>query len=196
MKFVAVDNAAPVMPCDTIVLDNRKAAELAVSHIIAMGHRKIGVIAGFPHQFVSQQRLAGYFAALESAGLKPDPSLIRRGDFRIEEASRACSALIALPDRPSALFVANNLMLIGVMKTLAEKGLSVPADMSVVSIDDFPWSTAFQPALTVIRQPVTAMAAAAFKCLTARIMESERPLVRDTLPPELIVRGSCAAMAN
>ena len=82
---------------------------------------------------------------------------------------RRAAGCSRIAPRPTALFVANNLMLIGVMRALADAGVSVPRDMSVCSIDDFPWAPAFQPALTVVRQPIAAMASAAFRRLAERL---------------------------
>ncbi len=192
MKVVAVDNASPELPFDTIALENDKAAKLAVQHILSFGHRRLAIMSGPAHQFVSQRRLDGFLAALKEKNLKADPAFIRRGDFRIEDAHRSCAELIARPKRPTAIFVANNLMLIGVMRALAEARLSVPGQVSVASIDDFPWSSAFHPALTVVRQPIALMATAALDCLLRRMEGDESAPTRQTFEPELIVRHSCA----
>ncbi len=195
MHLVAVDNASPGLGVDGFALDNRRAAELAVSHLLELGHTRIGVVAGMRHQYVSRERLVGHARALRRAGVAPDPALVVHGDFRLAEA-RACTRhLLALAPRPSAIFVANNLMLIGVMRALAEAGISVPRDMSVCSIDDFPWAPAFQPALTVVRQPIAAMASAAFGRLVARLRgEVDGVPVQQIFAPELVVRDSCAPL--
>jgi len=196
MRLVAVDNASAELGVDGFALDNRKAAELAVSHLLDLGHRRIGVVAGMRHQHVSRERLAGYAGVLRRAGIPPDPGLVVHGDFRLAEARACAEHLLGLSPRPSAIFVANNLMLIGVMRALAEAGVRVPADMSVCSIDDFPWAPAFQPALTVVRQPIAAMATAAFRRLVARLRgEAEGGPVQEIFAPELVVRESCAALA-
>lgn len=197
MRIVAVDNASPGLGVDGFALDNRRAADLAVSHLLDLGHRRIGIVAGMRHQHVSQERLAGYRAALHRRGAEDDPGLVVHGDFRMEEA-RACAAhLLGRPARPTAIFVANNLMLIGVMRSLAEAGIRVPDDISVCSIDDFPWAPAFHPALTVVRQPIAQMAAAAFVRLVGRLGEDEAaPPEQQIFAPELVVRQSCAAVAG
>lgn len=193
MKVVAVDNAAPNLPFDTVALDNSKAATLAVQHILSFGHRRVATMAGPSQQFVSQKRLEGFIVALEQNGIKADPALISHGNFRIDLAFQSCVTLLSQPNRPTALFVANNLMLIGVMQALTQAGLSVPGDMSVASIDDFPWSSAFQPALTVVRQPIAQMAAAALDRLLSRIDGDASVPTRQLFEPELVVRQSCAS---
>ena len=193
MKVVAIDNAAPELPFDTIALDNSKAALLAVRHILSFGHMRVATMAGPEKQYVGQERLAGYLAALEDYGIKADSVLIQHGDFRIAHAFQACVNLLGLQHRPTALFVANNLMLIGVMQALSRAGLSVPRDISIASIDDFPWSSAFQPALTVVQQPISAMATAALDHLLDRIEGNIDAPRHQSFDPELIVRQSCAS---
>ena len=193
MKLVAVDNAAPSLPIDTICLDNRAAAQIAAAHILSLGHRDVAIMAGPEHQFVSQERFAGFAAALGSHGLAVRPDFVCRGEFRLEQSYAACRALLAQERPPTALFVANNLMLIGVMRALHEAGIAVPSAMSVASIDDFPWAEAFQPALTVVRQPIAAMANAALERLRVRMDGDQGAAVAQTLAPELVIRHSCAA---
>ncbi len=167
---------------------------MAVRHLVSLGHRRIGNLAGLAHQYVSRQRLDGYRTALTEAGLEDRPDLISHGNFRIEDARASCKALLDVRPRPSALFVANNLMLIGVMQALSEMGLRVPQDISLCSIDDFPWASAFQPSLTVVRQPIAAMAAASFACLLERLAGGRQAPRHVTFQPELIVRQSSAAL--
>jgi LacI family transcriptional regulator, galactose operon repressor len=192
MRLVMVDNASPELRFDTVALDNRKAARLAVGHILSLGHRRVASMAGRAHQFVGDERLAGFLEAMAERGLTAGPELIRRGDFLEDEAYRACGELLALAPRPTALFVANNLMLIGVMRALAAAGIAVPAHMSVASIDDFPWASAFVPALTVVRQPIEAMAAEAFALLMRRVAGEEGEPRHRVFEPELVIRSSCA----
>lgn len=192
MRLVAADNAPMAAGMDTVLLDNRRAAALAAGHLIALGHRRIGTVAGPQHQVPGRERLDGFRAAMADAGLPVPDDLVRLGAFRVDAALAAGRALFAGPNRPTAVFVANNHMLIGVMQALAETGLSVPGDVSVAAIDDFPWAAAFRPALTTVRQPIAAMATAALERLLARIDGDDGEPLRLTLAPELAVRDSCA----
>lgn len=192
MKVVAVDNAAPELPFDTVVLDNAEAAALATRHILSMGHRRVATLAGPDRQWVSRARLDGFRSALAAEGIVVADDFVRRGEFRVGEAAAGCRALLGLPEPPTALFVANNLMLIGVMQALAAAGVAVPGGMAVTSVDDFPWASAFQPALTVVRQPIAEMAAAALDALVARMNGDDSPPRRRVFSPELVVRASCA----
>ena len=194
MKLVAIDNAFPSLGIDSIGLDNRKAASLAVSHLLDLGHRRIAMVGGVPQQHVARERLAGYRETLRRRGVAFTPALVESGHFRLEDGYLACKKLMRSAPPPTALFVANNLMLIGVMRALGDLGLRVPQDISVCSIDDFPWASAFQPALTVVQQPIAEMAGAAFRTLLSRLGGETGPPVRQLLAPHLVVRQSCIAV--
>jgi LacI family transcriptional regulator len=196
MPMVAVDNAPLGMALDTVVLDNRKAAALATGHILSQGHEAIAVLTGPEHRFVSHERFLGFQAALEQQRIPLRDAHVRRGNFHVEAAREAGLALLRGKPRPTAIFVTNNQMLIGVMQAVAEAGLRVPDDISIVSIDDFPWASAFMPALTTVRQPISEMAAVAFDRLASRIAGEDGAPRRAVLEPELLVRQSCAAPAR
>ena len=196
MPLVAIDNAPEGLGLDTVVLDNRRAAELATAHILSFGHTAVATISGPSHRFVSHERLFGFEGAMERHGLTVPPEHVSRGEFHVDHAQEAGRALLDQPRRPTAIFVANNQMLIGLMQAVAGAGLSVPRDISIASIDDFPWAAAFMPALTTVRQPIEATAEAALKRLRARIDGDGSAPKRIVLQPELVVRHSCAAPAK
>ena len=193
MKVVCVYSVSPETACDAVVLDNRKAAALAVSHILDLGHRAIATIAGPQQKFAGRERLDGFVDTLAERGFAADPAYIRYGNFRQDDAYEACLDLLAMPKRPTAIFVANNHMLIGVMQAVTAAGLNVPRDISIVGIDDFPWAAAFVPTLTTIRQPIEAMARSALSYLLDRIEGGDSSPRRRVLTPELVIRHSCAA---
>lgn len=193
MPLVAVDCAFDDMGIDTVVLDNRKAALLATRHILSHGHQTVAAVTGPSHQFASLERYEGFVAAMTEADLPVSPEYISGGEFRVDAAFNAGCELLALPVRPTAIFVANNHMLIGVMQAVAAAGLSVPRDISIASIDDFPWAAAFVPALTTVRQPIAGMARQAMTCLTIRMTDQFAEPCRIVCEPELMVRHSCAA---
>lgn len=195
MPIVAVDNAPLGLGLDTVVLDNRKAAELATAHILSFGHRRIGIVTGPAHRFVARERVLGFEALLERAGLPMPEDSMGAGEFHVQTGHDAALSLLARTPRPTAIFVANNQMLIGVMQAVAESGLNVPGDISIASIDDFPWAEAFVPALTTVRQPVDRMAEAALNCLMSRIGGDTHSPRRFVMEPELVVRQSCAVPA-
>lgn len=192
MPIVAVDNAPLGLNIDTIVLDNRRAAELATAHILGLGHERIGIVTGPAHRFVARERVLGFEALLERSGIAVPEENMSRGEFHVETGRDAALSLLSRSPRPTAIFVANNQMLIGVMQAVAQMGLSVPRDVSIASIDDFPWAEAFVPALTTVRQPVDRMAEAALDCLMSRIAGDTHSPRRIVMQPELVIRQSCA----
>jgi LacI family transcriptional regulator len=192
MALVTVDHRLPGARFDSVMLDNRAAARLATQAIVEHGHRRIGTIAGPLHLEQAAARLDGFKDVLGSAGITVDPALVLEAGFREADAFAATTGLLANAEPPTALFVANNQMLIGVMRALAAAGLHCPADMSITAIDDFPWAAAFTPALTTVRQPVETMAEMALTMVLDRITGSAKPAEAAVLAPELAIRGSCA----
>jgi len=192
MKLVFVDNAPPDTGVDGVMLDNRRAAQLAAKHLVACGHRRIATVAGPTDQSPGAERLQGFLDTMRQHGLKVAPAMVRQGDFQVEHGYEASRELLSAAQRPTAVFVANNHMLIGLMQAVAELGLVVPTDLSVASIDDFPWATAFSPAMTTVRQPIAAMATAALQRLLARIDGDDSAPQALVLTPELVIRASCA----
>jgi LacI family transcriptional regulator len=142
------------------------------------------------------ERLQGYREALLEAGLAYDETLVRDAGFREERAYEAARELLSAPNRPSAVFAANNLIAIGLMRAIADLKLQCPQDVSVVSIDDFAWANAFRPRLTTVAQPVVDMGETALRMLLAR-MRGDAPAAPQlaVMAPTLMARDSCSAPA-
>jgi LacI family transcriptional regulator len=192
LPLVLVDRALPDLGLDAATVDSYAGAFEATAHLLDLGHRKVATITGPSHLAPARDRLRGFRAALEGRGIAVRPDFIRSGSFREEEAMAAAQDLLSGTDRPSAIFAANNHMMIGVMRAITQLGLGCPKDVSVVGIDDFPWANAFTPRLTVVRQPVAEIGRAAVRMLLARIAgQSERP-AHEILRPSLVIRDSCA----
>lgn len=196
MPIVSVDHIVRRDDYDSVVLDNIAAARIAMQHVIDHGHTRVAIVAGPQHLVPGRDRLGGFADALRGAGLEVVPEFVRQGEFGESGAFDAVRALLRLPERPSAIFVTNNQMLIGTMRALAESDISCPRDMSVVAIDDFPWATAFSPALTTVRQPIDGMAEAALDMLVDRVEGRSGAPRHLVFAPELVVRQSCAAPAD
>ena len=139
----------------------------ATDHLLKLGHRRIGTITGNPAVLCSQARLDGYRAALERADIAVDPELVRTGDFHYESALEAASALLRLPDRPTAIFAASDVQAMGVYEAARQNGLRLPQDLSVVGFDDVPMAQWVSPPLTTLRQPLAEMATLATRTLLA-----------------------------
>lgn len=192
LPLVLVDRALPDLGLDAATVDSFAGAFEATSHLIDLGHRKVATITGPCHLAPARDRLNGFRAALEARGLEVRPDFIRSGSFREEEAMAGAQDLLSGADRRSAVFVANNHMMIGVLRAIAALQLSCPKEVSVVGIDDFPWANAFTPRLTVVRQPVEEIGRAAVRLLLARIAGQAPQPVHEVLRSDLVIRDSCA----
>ena len=138
------------LPIDRLYLDEAKAACHAVEHLLRKGHRKIAMVAG-PHGVLAQ-RVAGYVTALTRAGLSPDVNVVHVADFTEAYGHDAARRLFAAPDRPSAIFAANDVMAMGILLAARESELRVPEDVALLGFDDIPAACLLAPALTTVRQ--------------------------------------------
>lgn len=136
-----------------VTLDEQLAVVEMMDHLVGLGHRRIGHIKGHPLHGASEWRLAGYREGLKRAGLKFDPSLVVDGEFSFDSGVAAAGKLLALAQRPTAIFAANDDMAAGTIHVACEMGLSVPRDISVCGFDDTPVSRQIFPSLTTVRQP-------------------------------------------
>jgi len=174
-------------------VDNTVAARAAVEHLIALGHRRIGCITnGPPEDTASASRLGGYRHALETNGIAFEPALVRYGDFEERSGNEAMLALLALPDRPSAVFVASDEVALGALKATRALGVRVPDDVAIVGFDDLPISEFVAPALTTVRVPARAIGAQAALMLIELVTSGELP-ESVLLPTRLVIRESCGA---
>jgi len=191
--IVLIDRMIEGLGVDAVLLDNTNAVLEAVQYLTSLGHRRIGYISGTPSTTTGRDRLEGYRRALATAGIAVDPALIRDGNFREADGYRAAMQLMTLAQRPTALFSANNLMVIGAMRAIRDLGLTCPADVSVASMDDFVWADIFGPRLTTVAQPVEAIGEQAARLLLDRLSgnATSEPKVL-TLQGRLMVRNSCA----
>ncbi|CDM60954.1 LacI family transcriptional regulator (plasmid) [Rhizobium favelukesii] len=189
---VLIDRLCDGIETDAVILDNWRAVLDATSYMLKLGHRRIGYISGSLETSTGRERLAGYRAALDAAALPFDEKLVQIGNFREKDAYKAAMQLLTSADRPSAIFSANNLMVIGVMKAIRDIGLKCPDDISVVSFDDFPWADVFQPHLTTIAQPVQTIGEQAAQLIIDRLSgKGTEPPRRLMLQGRLIIRDSC-----
>jgi len=194
VPLVLLDRRVPGVPADAVVVDNEAGAYRAVHHLIALGHRRIGLIVGLQKLATGQERYAGYLRALQEAGIEPDPALIHRGEPFREVGYAEARALLTLPDPPTAIFTANNFVTTGCLVALRQAGVRIPEEMAIVGFDDMDWSTIVQPALTVVAQPTERIGTVAAQLLLERLESGGREPPRVvTLPTRLIVRASCGA---
>jgi DNA-binding LacI/PurR family transcriptional regulator len=171
---------------------NWQGGVTATEHLLSLGHERVAAIAGHQRKMSSSARVAGYRSALASAGVRHRPEYVRHAGFDETVAHRRMLDLLDLCEPPTAVFVCSDRMALGVYQALAERGLRVPHDVSVVGFDDLPESRWITPALTTIRQPLSEMAATALHQLV-RMMEGDRPeSTRTELSTRLVERSSTA----
>ncbi|MBQ0902268.1 LacI family DNA-binding transcriptional regulator [Micromonospora sp. U21] len=188
---VAVDPHTGPSGLPTVDSDNFAGAVLATNYLLSLGHHRIGHISGRPDLESARLREAGFRRAMADAGVAVDERLVRVGGFRVESAAATAAELLALPDRPTAVFAGNDLSAISTMDVARTVGLTVPDDLSVIGFDNIPESALATPQLTTIAQPLQRMGAEAMRLLIDLVGGVERDLhVR--LPTELVVRSSCA----
>ncbi|AXE90404.1 HTH-type transcriptional repressor CytR [Streptomyces sp. Go-475] len=139
---------------------NWRGGQAATRHLTALGHRRIAMITGPDHPFC-RARLSGYVSALVEAGLPMEPDLVVKTLLTREHGYAAARELLSRPDRPTAVFTANDMQALGVYQAARELGLRIPHDLSVVGFDDVPVVAWMDPPLTTVHQPLTEMAVAA-----------------------------------
>jgi LacI family xylobiose transport system transcriptional regulator len=178
----------------TVGATNWQGGLAATRHLIELGHRRIGVVAGPERMLVSRARVDGHRAALETVGIPYDPALTRAGGLRHEAGNAYGRELLQLDDRPTAVFAVNDQQALGVYEAARELGLRIPQDLSVVGFDDLPAARWVGPPLTTVRRPFAEMASAAARIVIglARGKDRTQLATRVELATELIVRSSTA----
>jgi len=173
-------------------VDNRAGAYQAVTHLIGLGHRRIGFISNAPLSYSgAQARFAGYKQALAEHDLPLDEELIRTASFLPETGQVAIRDLLALPDRPTAVFAASDVVAIGAMSGIQAAGLAIPENMAIVGFDDIFLAAYTQPPLTTVRVPAYGLGWTAAELLISLVEGDGVSSV--TLETELVIRDSCGA---
>jgi LacI family transcriptional regulator len=189
--FVVVDPRTEVPDGIPVVrAAHSSGATQATGHLLSLGHRRIGVIAGPEGWVATQERLRGYHAALAGAGVLPDDALVRYSNFRIDGGREAAASLLDLPEPPTAVFAFNDSMAIGVMQEAAARGLRVPGDCSVVGFDDTVEASVVVPALTTVRQPLAELGRTAVSVLLRQLNDRHFEPLRIELETRLVPRNS------
>ncbi|MFI7129330.1 LacI family DNA-binding transcriptional regulator [Nonomuraea sp. NPDC050153] len=193
---VTIDRELAETEVDAVLVDNEKGAESATAHLLESGYRRIACITGPRRTSTAMQRLRGYQRALRAFGLQQDRALIRHADFREEGGYSAMGALLDEGVEVDAVFAANNLMTVGAVECLMERGVPIPARVGVIGFDDIPWARLFRPALSTVSQPTYELGRAAAQLLADRIENPARPVARMVLQTELHPRESSRPRAT
>jgi LacI family transcriptional regulator len=194
---VVIDPAGvPSFDVPTIGATNWAGGLSATEHLIGLGHRRIGLIAGPKRLLCSRARLDGYRAGLDAAGIPFDPALIYQGDFYHESGFEGGRSLMALPNPPTAIFASSDQMALGVYEAVRRRGLRIPEDISVVGFDDLPEARWGSPPLTTVRQPLAEMGLLAARTVLRLARGDELESPRLELATEIVHRNSTARPAR
>lgn len=174
-----------------VAVDQEEGARLATRHLLDLGHRDIVHVAGPNEWFDARSRIVGWRDELLGAGISPPP--IIAGGWDPEQGFEVGKALIRERRLPEAIFAANDLLALGLLRAFHEEGVSVPDDVSVVGFDDIAGSGYFEPPLTTVRQPFATLGRRAIEVLFAAL--DGAPSSRTLIAPELVIRGSTGRAA-
>lgn len=218
IPIVLLDRGSPDINAPLVEVDNESGGYQATKYLLELGHRRISVLRGLETIGTQVARTNGYLRALQEAGVPIDKDLIISANplhysnqhssisnqpesppttltnlQMTPNAFAALHQLLDLPDRPTAIFVCNNQMTLGVLYALKERNLTCPDDLSVICFDDHDWAPLFSPAITVVRQPTNRLGKLTADMLM-KMINKEMVEYPTTLPVELIIRKSCRAI--
>ena len=179
-------------PGITLIMDDMRAAQLATEHLLALGHRRIGLIAGPADYELSAWRVEGWRAAMLAVGRSTD-GLLANGDFSHRSGRDAAAWLLAQPEPPTAIIGSNDQMTLATLDLARERSLRVPYDLSLVSFDDTPIIRLALPPITAIVQPIAEVTARAVKLIIADLAGDAEPQMPVTVPARLEIRQSTAS---
>jgi len=192
--FVFIDHQGIGKESASVSAANWQGAYEATEYLIRLGHRRIGFITGWVDLKAAQDRLQGYQAALRTNHIPEDPELIFEGTFAQPDGYHGGLKFLNVKNPPTAVFASNDMMAMGVMDAVRERGLRVPEDVSVVGFDDIYLSAQVRPAITTVRQPLEKMGRVAAQMLLEIMRNPEGKRERIELPTELVIRDSCQAV--
>ncbi len=191
IPFVRISPGTNHALTSSVFMDDAQAADDMTTHLINHGHRRIGFIKGHPNHMASNDRLAGYFRALDRAGIAFEAALVAEGEFDFESGARAAAEFLDMADRPTAIFASNDDMAAGVLAVAHDRNIDLPSELSVAGFDDTTLARTVWPPLTTIHQPMAELAQTA-----AEILIAGGDINHRRLPHQLIERASVAPPAR
>ena len=191
MPTVVLNHYLEDLPVSCVAVDNRTAIAHVVEHLVRLGHRDIATITGDLKTQSGLDRLDGFVTAMKARTLPIKDHYIQVGDFGLPSARAAAEALLALKDRPTAVFVASDEMALETIHVALAKRVRVPEELSVVGFDDNPIAAHAQIPLTTVRQPLSEIGRQGVELLFQYLKRKKRAPTKLLLPTELIERQSC-----
>lgn len=195
--IVTVDNKIPGLGHDFAGVDNRACARMLTQYLLRLGHRRIAMITGTPGVWTAEERLAAFLETMRAAGAPVDPSMCVAGDYHGDRAYDAAKLLMTRADRPTAIIGANNMTALGALQAILDLGFRCPDDVSLVGIDDVPWSGLVRPRVVTAAQPIADIAKSAIACLLERMSgaaDSDVPPRDIVFQPQFLSGDSCASL--
>lgn len=193
IPYVLVDRLQDLR-VDQVGVENENSSSALVEHLLQLGHRRVGMVGGIKGLSTSEERRAGFLLAHRRHGLEADADLIVEGLSTSQGGRLGMLRLLSLSDAPTAVFCANNNMTIGALAALGASGLRVPQDIALVGFDDYPWADLFEPRLTTVAQPLSAIGARAVQLLLRRIIDPAAPVETLRLTANIKHRNSCGCL--
>jgi len=192
IPVVVLDRRVPGADVDVVRCDSEEGAYQLVRHLLGLGHRWIGVLAGPEDVSTSSDRVAGYRRGLREAGIDEAQEWVRYGRFTFESGAEGAQEMLELDPHPTAVLAANNFIATGALRVLHEAGLEVPENVSLVAFDELTFYPSAVPFLTVADQPAYEMGQQATELLIARLSDLAADGYKEiVLPTEIVVRRSC-----
>jgi DNA-binding LacI/PurR family transcriptional regulator len=191
--MVVLDPGSGSQDFNTISIANSQGAHAVTSHLLELGHRRIATITGPARNTDARERLEGYRSALRDAGIAPSAELEIPGDFTEHSGYQAAARLLALSPRPTAVFVGNDNMAIGLMSALSDLAVRVPADLAVSGFDDIALARYVSPPLTTVHVDAFHLGERSVQMLSGLLGHpgAAMPPSHELLRTRLVVRGSC-----
>jgi LacI family transcriptional regulator len=196
IAFVRISQRPCAGDSPWVSVDDEQAACRLTDHLVSLGHRRIGFIMGHPDHGSSHDRLKGFRASLQAHDLPADRAPIEQGLYTFDSGYACAQRLLALEPRPTAIFAGDDHMAMGVLTAAYERGIGVPAELSVCGFDDAPMARYVWPPLTTARQPIVEAARLATECLLNRLQGKEMGTRRYTLESRLVLRGSTGQVSG
>ena len=195
VPIVLIDPRGEFGDCDSVAIANVEGAQAMVQHLLSLGHRSIATVSGPARNVDARQRLAGYRAALREAHAPRSRALEIQGDFTEPSGYQAVGQLLAVDPRPTAVFVANDHMAVGVLRALADAGVRVPDDIAGAGFDDIETARDLSPPLTTVRVDRFQLGALALQrlLLRTRHAQAHESNLHEVLPTTLVIRQSCGS---
>lgn len=194
--FVLLFSTIKGGPFSAVGIDNYRGGYLATEHLVSLGHKRIGMVAGnFTMTDRSYHRWHGYKSCLRNNNISYDKELLVQTDYSLSSGRDSIRKLLDLPCPPTAVFCSNDYIALGAIKGAREKGLTLPDDLSIVGFDDMQTASYMVPALTTIRQPAYEMGRRAAELLLDQIEQPSKP-IQDMMDVELVVRESSTTVRD